>query len=95
MTYPLQDYVFLEKRVIDLSDDIYISDPDFDVSAFINPLARYALLDNYVENLVLESERIYKVNSKINEIASNQNKTLDLISATKEKSDSRKKKRTI
>ena len=82
----LQDYVSLEKRVIDLSDDIYISDPDFDVSEFINPLARYALLDNYVENLVLESERIYKVNSKINEIASNQNKTLDLISATKEKS---------
>ena len=82
----LQDYVSLEKKVIDLSDDIYISDPDFDVSAFINPLARYALLDNYVENLVLESERIYKVNSKINEIASNQNKTLDLISATKEKS---------
>ncbi|MCR4742564.1 MAG: hypothetical protein K5866_06820 [Treponema sp.] len=77
----LEDYVSLEKKIIDLSDDIYLQDPDFDLSAFLNPLARFALLDDYIVNLVEQSERIYKVNSQINEIAANQNKTLDLITS--------------
>lgn len=76
------DFANLENRVLALEPIIYTSAELESDSSIGQNLQMYSVLGSYVYNLVKESERIFKVNTELNRIASVQENIFESLNST-------------